>query len=402
MKTANQWVEFIECRTSRGHGVDYFRTYMDSLNIPYSSLKCVHVAGTNGKGSFTNYLRNIVQCAGYRVGTFTSPYLIHHYDRIRINDIDISEEAFLDIANRYAQSWIDWDLGMFEIDMMIACVYFLENDVDLCIFETGLGGRLDMTNIITPLLSVITNIGLDHMHILGDTYEQIAYEKAGIIKPHVPIITMEQKEECLKVIEEAALTKHAPLSKLYKPTVLSTGPIQFVYLRQTYTLASKALYQCDNATLALHASYNLKDYVILDKHRHKGLQTIWKGRFEVLRDEPLFIIDGAHNVDGMKALLSSLDDQQEVTFLFSALKDKNFQEMLNLLKKRSEDVRVTVFENKRAFKKADIEHHHVRFYEDYQEALDACWNCQNRVVVTGSLYFISEVRNYILNKKNPV
>ena len=397
MKTAQEWVQFIESRTSRGHGVDYFRAYMDDIKIPYQQLKCVHIAGTNGKGSTTNYLRSILQAAGYQVGTFTSPYLIHHYDRIRINDVDIDEASFLNIAKRYHQSWTDYDLGMFEIDMMIACVYFLEANVDICIFETGLGGRLDMTNIIQPLVCGITNIGLDHMQILGDTYAKIAYEKAGIIKNNVPIITMEQRKECIEVFKQEAAAKKAPLITMEPVKMTASKPLTFIHRSQTYTLTSKASYQCSNAALALELSYYLKDYVILEEHRQKGLETIWKGRFEVLREEPLFIIDGAHNVDGIQALLQSLDDGEDVIFLFSALKDKNFEAMLDLLKQRSKDVYVTLFENKRAFQKADIAQK-AFFYEDYRQALDALWNQSTRVVVTGSLYFISEVRAYLLNK----
>lgn len=403
MKTAKDWVSFIEQRKSRGHGVAYFKRYMDSLAIDYLKLKCVHVAGTNGKGSLTNYLRAIVQEAGYRVATFTSPYLIHHYDRIRINDIDISQAAFLDIANRYGQSWIEWDLGMFEIDMMIACVYFLESNVDLCIFETGLGGRLDMTNIIKPIVSVITNIGMDHMQILGSTYEQIAYEKAGIIKENTPLVTIEQKQECLVVFETIAKQKNAPMISMKPVEVIKKQPLIFKHRQQLYSLASKARYQCENAALALEVSYLLaKQYDILEIHRQKGLQTIWKGRFEVLREQPLFIIDGAHNVAGIKALLSSLEDNQEVTFLFSALKDKNFEEMLTLLQQRSSDVRVTLFQNDRAFKKEDIIPYATKIYDDYQYALDELWKMNHRVVVTGSLYFISEVRSYLLHKKEAI
>lgn len=398
MKTAQEWVQFIEQRKSRGHGVDYFRSYMDSQQIPYRQLKCVHVAGTNGKGSFTNYLRSIVQQAGYQVATFTSPYLIHHYDRIRINDIDISENDFYEIAKRYGQSWIEWDLGMFEIDMMIACVYFLEQQVDLCVFETGLGGRLDMTNIITPLVSVITNIGMDHMQILGDTLPQIAYEKAGIIKENIPLVTMEQKEECLDVIKKEVQNKQANLISMTLPTITSNQPLTFIHRNKEYTLTSKARYQCENAALALEVSYLLQDYHITDQHRQKGLQTIWKGRFEVMRNHPLFIIDGAHNVPGIKALLQSLDDNQPITFLFSALKDKNFEEMLRLLQQKSKDVRITLFENQRAFHKEDIQSYGCIIYDDYHHALDELWNSDHCVVVTGSLYFISEVRSYLLQK----
>ena len=160
---ADAVIRIIEQRKNRGYGLEHFKQYMASLGNPQNQLKSIHIAGTNGKGSTTNDIRSILQTAGYKVGSFTSPYMITHLDRIRINDQDIREDAFVDIANRYYDSWMEWDLSMFEIDMCIAVIYYLEEAVDFCVFETGLGGRLDATNILIPLVSVITNIGMDHM-----------------------------------------------------------------------------------------------------------------------------------------------------------------------------------------------------------------------------------------------
>ena len=185
---AEDVIAIIEQRKNRGYGLDHFKQYMASLGNPQNRLRSIHVAGTNGKGSTTNDIRSILQAAGYKVGSFTSPFMITHLDRIRINDQDIREDAFLEITNRFYDSWMEWDLSMFEIDMCIAVFYYLEEQADFCVFETGLGGRKDATNILQPLVSVITNIGMDHMEFLGDTLEKIAGEKAGIVKEDIDLL----------------------------------------------------------------------------------------------------------------------------------------------------------------------------------------------------------------------
>ena len=149
---AEDVIAIIEQRKNRGYGLDHFKQYMASLGNPQNRLRSIHIAGTNGKGSTTNDIRSILQAAGYKVGSFTSPFMITHLDRIRINNQDIREEAFLGITNRYYDSWMEWDLSMFEIDMCIAVFYYLEEQVDFCVFETGLGGRKDATNILQPLV----------------------------------------------------------------------------------------------------------------------------------------------------------------------------------------------------------------------------------------------------------
>ena len=158
-KDAKTLIEEIEHRKNRGNTLEHFKNYMESIGNPHKDIKAIHIAGTNGKGSTTNYIRSILQSAGYKTGSFTSPYIITHRDRIRINDIYISEEKFVEIAQQYYDGWMKWDLSMFEIDMAIACIWFKEQQVDVAVFETGLGGRLDFTNILTPMVSVITNIG---------------------------------------------------------------------------------------------------------------------------------------------------------------------------------------------------------------------------------------------------
>lgn len=201
----------IESRRRIRKDLPAFQRFVFSRCPKVSALKIIHIAGTNGKGSTLNYIRSILNAAGLRVGTLTSPALVSHLDRIRIDDQWIGEQEFLDLVNQYDEEWRALELAMFDIDVHIALSWFISQRVDVVILETGLGGRLDATNIITPCASVITGIGHDHMQLLGDTLEEIAWEKGGIIKAGVPLITAEDKPSCLKVFETICAQQGSPL-----------------------------------------------------------------------------------------------------------------------------------------------------------------------------------------------
>lgn len=399
-KTAQEIIDFIEQRKNRGYGFEHFRAYMASIQDPQRQLKSIHVAGTNGKGSTVNDLRSILQTAGYRVGTFTSPYMITHLDRIRINDAYISEQAFMDITKEYYDSWMEWDLSMFEIDMCIACVYFMRENVDFCVFEVGLGGRLDATNILDPLVSVITNIGMDHMELLGDTVEKIAYEKAGIVKEKRPLITAEEKAECLRVFEQKAQECHTYVRRIKEIThvQLKEDGVVFDYAqRKELQLASKARYQCRNAALAIETIQYLVQEGILqvsEQQLREGLkQAVWIGRFEVVSKEPLILLDGAHNADGIQALCDSLNDVHNPVIIFSVLRDKNFEEMLTRLQCISDTILLTSQHNERALDIHTLKQKEgIERVDSFAAALRKAKAFHRPIVITGSLYFISEVR----------
>lgn len=405
-KDADEVIKLIEQRKNRGYGLHHFKDYMKSIGNPQEQLKSIHVAGTNGKGSTVNDIRSVLQEAGYRVGSFTSPYMISHYDRIRINDVYIAPEDFLDITNRYYDSWMTWDLSMFEIDMCIAVIYFLEQKVDLCVFEVGLGGRLDATNILNPMVSVITNIGLDHMELLGDTKAKIAKEKAGIIKQGVPLITGEQESECLAVFEECVKAQNSAMIVCESPMYVDDNDRGVCFDHQMYDriqLSTHALYQAKNAMLCVEVVENLKQRGLIEVSEEalrSGLEkATWMGRFEVMREHPLLLLDGAHNAHGMNALVESLKGNKNIRVIFSVLKDKNFDAMLDLLETLTEDIIVAPFANERAL---DVhcfkERQHVRIVEDYKEAIRESLFIQKDTVITGSLYFISEVRNVVIQE----
>lgn len=404
-QTIDAFLDFTVKRLNTGRfGFEHFKAAMAELGNPQYQLDCIHIAGTNGKGSTTNYLRSILQTAGYTVGTFTSPHLIVHNDRIRINDVYISDEDLLAYGNRFVDFIEAHNLSMFEIDMLIAVHYFLENRVDLVVFEVGLGGRLDATNVILPRLSIITTIGFDHMEILGDTLPKIAYEKAGIIKPNVPVLTAEPKASCLNVFRKVCVERNSPLYRIDRRTRLksSTG-LKYRYKHFTVHLPTLAVYQIQNSATALEAALILRDQGLnlSDADILNGLQhTQWKGRFETMSTDPLIIIDGAHNTHGVHALSQSLAAlPRPLIVVFSALKDKETDKMLAELIPLCDDVVVTSFDFYRAATAQSLARDFpVHAIESAAEALRFGLSKAHggTLLVTGSLYFISDVRQTLI------
>lgn len=395
--------KFIMSLKKRVYALDHFKRFMkDFVNIQ-NQLKVIHIGGTNGKGSTTNYIREVLQNAGYKVGTFTSPALVSRLDIIRINDINISEEDFIKYANRYMDHCLEYDLSMYEIEVFIATMYFYENKVDYVIFEVGLGGELDATNIVYPLVSVNTNIGLDHQEYLGNTYEEIARTKGGIIKDQVAFITGEKKQSCLEVFKELCDTHHCELIKTKEIShiQLNIDSISFDYNGETYRLLTPARYQCYNASLAIEVLEYLKSkkYVnYSETDLRRGLyHAKWLGRFEIMRRTPLIIIDGAHNKEGIEQFCESARDYPDIKIIFSALKDKDTHSMIEKLLEITDDLTICEFEHARA-QKADLlaEDFPVHVEKDWHQAINESLNYEGTLFITGSLYFLSQVRPYLI------
>lgn len=404
-KNVEEAIAVIERRRHHHSGLELFKKAVAELHDPQDQIQTIHVGGTNGKGSTVNYLRSILQRAGYRVGTFTSPYLISHHDRIRINDISISDEKLLSYINETESLWEKYDLSMFEIDMLIASLYFRDEGADIAIYEVGMGGRFDATNVLqNPLVSVITNIGMDHMMYLGDTYEKIAYEKAGIIKDGVDCISASDREDCLNVFEREADKHHSHLIKIASVDHVHVDDfLYFEYQKQEYQLNTKALYQRLNAALAIETIHYLnekKNFDISETMIKEGLfDTSWAGRFEIMRQDPLIIIDGAHNLDGIKALVASLQNYDKIHIIFSCLKDKEGEKMLAELRRITQDIVLCEFENERADKAERLaQPFSLKVVEDYRQAIDEGMEKEGVLVICGSLYFISLVRRYLSKK----
>jgi len=327
----------------------------ESLGNPQHKFKAVHIAGTNGKGSTSHMLAAILQTAGYKTGLYTSPHLKDFRERIKINGEMVSEEFVISFTEQMQPLVEEIEPSFFEITVAMAFEYFAEQAVDIAIIETGLGGRLDSTNIITPELSVITNIGLDHMNLLGNSLEEIAFEKAGIIKPHIPVVVGEVLHETLPVFEKTATEKDATLSiasqkrqlqnwKWEKNELIVEVSEEHHTDHKIYHLDLPGIYQTKNLLGVLEACSQLqsKGWSINDKMIHQGLSQTKKltglhGRWETLHHSPQVVIDVAHNVDGIKQLVQQIEmtDHRDLHIILGMVKDKDVENVLSLLPKNA-------------------------------------------------------------------
>jgi len=294
---------------------------------------------------------------------------------------------------------------MFEIEVCVAIYYFLENNVDVAIFEVGLGGTLDATNIIRPLVAVNTNIGLDHMEYLGDTYAKIAYNKGGIIKEGIDYITGETKDECVAIFKELCNQHRSRLIQMQPIRNIIDGEnVSYTYRGYDVILQTPALYQVKNSALAIEILLYIKEkghFTFTKQQLLHGLyQAKWEGRFEIIHQNPLIIIDGAHNPEGMEAFLEGAKKYQNCKIIFSAFKDKDTDSMIEYLLRLSKDITICEFDHPRALTiDSFASNAFVKTEKSYRKAIDNAKSNKGTILITGSLYFISVVRSYILEKK---
>ena len=320
-----------------------------ALGNPQHQFKSIHIAGTNGKGSTSHMLASILQTAGYKTGLYTSPHLVDFRERIKIDGVYCSKEFVVEFTEKIKPLIATIQPSFFEITVAMAFSYFAEQKVDIAVIEVGLGGRLDSTNIITPEVSIITNIGLDHTQFLGDTIPQIAGEKAGIIKKDVPCIVSEYTEETKPVFDAAAIhTSLAYGSKLY--SVLNTKyahdflAVEVLYKKteviQTYQLDLNGSYQAKNIQGVLGAvgilktkGWQISNQHILDGLSHVKKNTGLYGRWQMIGTNPTTVVDVAHNVAGIQTLLAQIKlvNHQQLHIVFGMVKDKDIDSVLALL-----------------------------------------------------------------------
>lgn len=357
-----------------------FQQFQDTINkykivttLPYT----IHIAGTNGKGSTVQYVKNILLEHGYRVGTFTSPYMIEHNDRICINGEAIGNEQMLHYINTLYPIIEAENLSMFEIDVLIMLLYFSEQPLDFCIIETGIGGKNDKTNVIPSKISAITNIGFDHQEMLGKTLVEIAQQKAGIIKQNQRFITGEINPQLLDIFSNICKYQGTKME-----TIKKEEGNQFTYNNNTYTLPQGGSYQIYNAKLAVAIASHCID-LKQDKTQQAITKFSYPGRFEQIGN---IYLDGAHNVDGIKALVMTMKQLAlpNACIIFSSLGDKDSKAMLDLLK--GYPVYLASFEDDRLEIKAP----------NYQKILNQVRNKYETIIITGSLHFVSVVRKYVL------
>ncbi|MFP5202906.1 MULTISPECIES: bifunctional folylpolyglutamate synthase/dihydrofolate synthase [Bacillus] len=428
--TYHEAIEWIHSRLAFGvkPGLERMKWLMNRLGNPEQSIKAVHVAGTNGKGSTIAFTRSVLQAAGYSVGTFTSPFILTFNERISVNGVPIEDEEWLSLVNKIKPLVDELDqteLGAateFEIITACAFAYFAHvHQVDFVLLETGLGGRLDSTNIALPILTAITSIGHDHMAILGDTLEQIAAEKAGIIKEGIPMITAVHQPEALAVIQNTAKEKNTKCISLHD--TCSFDEQQPTETGERFTLrTSRGQYpQLETGLIGTHQRQNASLAVLLiewleqegyisvtEEQIYEGIrQAVWAGRFEKVKDQPSVYLDGAHNEEGIDRLIETVQahfSSKQVHVCFSALKDKPYKQMIQKLEAVSSSIHFVSFDFPRAESAENLyvcSQLDAKSYDDdprtVLEFIQKKSDDPSAVIlVTGSLYFISDIRNRIL------
>jgi len=304
----------------------------EHLGNPHQKFKSIHVAGTNGKGSTSHMLASILQEAGYKVGLYTSPHLKDFRERIKVSGKPIRKNCVINFIKRNRHFLEDQKLSFFEMTVGLAFEHFAKQKVDIAIIEVGLGGRLDSTNIITPEVSIITNIGLDHTQMLGETLPEIAVEKAGIIKAGIPVVISEKQEEVISVFFKKAKEMNSPI-------FFAEDEVKKEY--QTDLLGH---YQQKNIKAAVHAIAVLKDkgFKIKEKHIEKGLLNVIKntgllGRWQIIAKQPMTVCDTAHNKEGLQYVLKQLSEQsyENLHVVLGVVNDKDLETVLPLFPKEA-------------------------------------------------------------------
>ena len=427
----NQWIA--NYRTDQPHfGLERMVELLALRGNPHLKLKVIHIGGTNGKGSTIAFLKNMLEKLGLRVGVFSSPYLIHYTDQISINGESIPVTRLEALMADY-QSLLEGEAAAnlqgtteFEIITAIAYDYFVSEQVDVAIMEVGMGGLLDSTNVCQPILTGITTIGLDHVALLGDTLEAIAEQKAGIIKQGIPLVTGCIAPEALSMIDRIAEGKDAPRLAYganyhvsHQESVVTGEVFDYtsVVRQGRFQTGLLGLHQIENAGMAIA----LFDAVCQEDGRELASndlivqaleETRWPGRLEIVSRDPLMILDGAHNPHAITALLATLQERfadYHKEILFTCIKTKALEDMLDLLGiMPNTELTLTYFDDSRATDESVLKEaakSRNLSYQDWQDFLEQKLTDKKEEkktvrIVTGSLYFLSQVRAYLMERKN--
>lgn len=385
-------------------------TYLDN---PQDKINSVLIAGTNGKGSVASILSAILISSGYKTGLYTSPHLLSITERIKINNTEIKEKDFDKILGIVfdACDATEITLSYFEIVTVSAFVYFEQKSIDLGILEVGMGGRWDATNVVNPLVSVITNISFDHTEHLGNTLELIASEKAEIIKEKVPVVSGVTGDVANVIIKKADslytniynIDEHFN-SDIFEDRSFNYNGIELNLINLTTNLFGK--HQIINSSLALAVTelLNRKNEFNIDfKSIHKALNSVqYEGRFEIINTDPFLILDGAHNTAAANALVDTINyiTETKIVFLIGMLSDKNHEEFVSLLSKKAERIIVTFIPNERGVETDHLYQiskkylDNVDIFEDYKDAYEYVKTLNKNVCITGSIYLIGLIKEY--------
>lgn len=393
--------------------LDAIQELMERLGNPQNQLKCIHVAGTNGKGSVCAFLHQILS-QRYQVGLFTSPYIECFEEQIKINGYNISKQDVSEIAT-YIRNVVEEygiQVSLFEFTVALAFVYFQKKHCEFAIFEVGLGGAYDATNVIEDsILDIITSIDYDHMNLLGNTLTEIASVKAGIIKEKHNVLLYPQSKEIEEVIQDVCVQNHATLkiASLPQERYSTLKGQSFVWKERKYFIPLLGLYQINNASMAIQACEWLRDmdYKITQEDIESGLkQVAWSSRFEIIQENPMVIVDGSHNLQGIQSLVESLNHyfkDQKIIFITGVLKDKNYPEMMKVISEKTKRFYTITPNNPRALKSEELatyleENLNVEAISctDIQFALNRALkesNTKDVICIFGSFYSLGQLKS---------
>ncbi|KRQ87234.1 Folylpolyglutamate synthase [Caloramator mitchellensis] len=405
-------------------GLERIRRLCELMGNPQDNLKFIHIAGTNGKGSTSAFVSSILEEEGYKVGVYTSPYIERFTERIRINKDEISEvdvvkyiELIIPLIERIVKEGFE-NPTEFEIITALAFKYFYDKKVDFVVLEVGLGGRYDATNVVNPLVSVITTISYDHMNVLGDTLDKIAYEKAGIIKPNKPLVLYPQMEEARDVIINVANQNNSKIyfveSLIPKINQNSVDGIKFnisgykEYKNLHINLLGE--HQVYNSLTSIMTIEALRDLGIniSNKSIYEGLKNAkWPGRFEILNKNPYIVLDGGHNIQGIESLVKSVKhyfEGSKVKIVVGMLKDKEYIKMIEMLFKASDEFITVTPDSPRALKSYELRDIIISYgknaiaAKDVEEAVKMGLDLvkgNDVLLFCGSLYMIGHARSIL-------
>jgi dihydrofolate synthase / folylpolyglutamate synthase len=412
MEECTNFIFKLRASEYKGEPLQSARILLKALGNPEKQSKFIHIAGSNGKGSTLNATREILMNHELTVGAFISPHLERPNERVTINKEQITDDQFLKYANKIAhvvQTELDGKFpSFFEFMTLIGFLHFANEKVDVVVLETGIGGRLDSTNVITPEVSVITTVSLEHIAMLGDTYALVASEKAGIIKHGKPVVVGVKNEEALEVIKCVAASKEAPIYVLNETIHVQKAEIgDFTYEGigriENIELAMIGAHQYENATLAITACSLFLGQLHEEAVRKALKEAVWEGRFEEISEQ--VILDGAHNSEGTAALIQALKQtypNEKYRFIYAAMADKDHIVSIRLMDSVAETISFTALPLPTAMdsdKLCELSNHpSKRSKQNWQqlvrEELDDLKK-DELLVITGSLYFIGEVRKWI-------
>ncbi|MBC2398244.1 bifunctional folylpolyglutamate synthase/dihydrofolate synthase [Clostridium tetanomorphum] len=425
----NEAMAYIENTAKFGSNLGTERTekILELLGNPHKQLKCIHIAGTNGKGSTTTMITKILMEAGFKVGMYTSPFIEEFEERMQINGENIPKCDLAKIVTKVSEAVERViELGYehpteFEIITCAMFLYYYESKVDYAVIEVGLGGRMDSTNVITPLVSVITSISYDHMQILGDTLGKIAFEKGGIIKEKVPVVLYPQKKEAEEVIKKICEEKSSHLTLVSEDSVKYINKDLPNEYYQNFTVKTEnneyevqlsllGTHQILNCSVVLHTIDQLikQGINIKKEHIYKALKEVkWAGRLEIMSKNPLVVLDGAHNIDGITNLKNSVEryfKYNKMVLILGILADKQVEDMVRTITPMAYKVIAVTPHSYRAensnilvevIKKHNKNCESIDDYEEaYKKALSYC-NEDDLVLISGSLYMIGDMRKIV-------